>query len=92
MASVSIGGVSQKSLINHSLNGILVSPLATFAVLTTRTADHHLSLRMSIINGESSTSVLDAIRVPATVAVSDVHRAGTRVHIPAHSGSEAHNG
>ncbi|GKF34292.1 hypothetical protein Tco_0107492, partial [Tanacetum coccineum] len=29
---------------------------------------------------------------PATVAVSDVHGAGTRVHIPAHGGSEAHSG
>ncbi|GJW76644.1 hypothetical protein Tco_0138326, partial [Tanacetum coccineum] len=29
---------------------------------------------------------------PAIVAVSDVNRAGTRVHIPAHGGSEAHNG
>ncbi|GKB15734.1 hypothetical protein Tco_0849657 [Tanacetum coccineum] len=29
---------------------------------------------------------------PATVAVPDVHGAGTRVHIPAHGGFEAHNG
>ncbi|GJT56910.1 hypothetical protein Tco_0991964 [Tanacetum coccineum] len=29
---------------------------------------------------------------PATIAVSDVHGAGTRVHIPAHGGSEAYNG
>ncbi|GJV56487.1 hypothetical protein Tco_1457492 [Tanacetum coccineum] len=29
---------------------------------------------------------------PATVAVSDVHGAETRVHIPAHGGSEAQNG
>nr|GEV45466.1 putative reverse transcriptase domain-containing protein [Tanacetum cinerariifolium] len=26
-----------------------------------------------------------------TLAVSNVHGAGTRMHIPAHSGSEAHN-
>ncbi|GJZ80377.1 hypothetical protein Tco_0645371 [Tanacetum coccineum] len=29
---------------------------------------------------------------PATVAVSDVHVARTRVHIPAHSGFDTHNG
>ncbi|GKF13590.1 hypothetical protein Tco_0055052, partial [Tanacetum coccineum] len=29
---------------------------------------------------------------PATLAVSDGHEAGTRVHIPAHGVSEAHNG
>ncbi|GKC47266.1 hypothetical protein Tco_1064988, partial [Tanacetum coccineum] len=29
---------------------------------------------------------------PATVDVSDVHRAGTRVHIPAHGGSKVQNG
>ncbi|GKF52238.1 hypothetical protein Tco_0148705, partial [Tanacetum coccineum] len=28
---------------------------------------------------------------PATIVVFDVHVAGTRVHIPAHGGSEAHN-
>ncbi|GKF85713.1 hypothetical protein Tco_0253540, partial [Tanacetum coccineum] len=28
---------------------------------------------------------------PATIVVSDVHGAGTRVHIPAHGGSEASN-
>ncbi|GKB14107.1 hypothetical protein Tco_0848030 [Tanacetum coccineum] len=29
---------------------------------------------------------------PGTVVVSDVHGAETRVHIPVHGGSEAHNG
>ncbi|GKG53566.1 hypothetical protein Tco_0554966, partial [Tanacetum coccineum] len=29
---------------------------------------------------------------PTTVAVSDVHGAGTRMHIPSHGGSEAHSG
>ncbi|GKB06551.1 hypothetical protein Tco_0834784 [Tanacetum coccineum] len=32
------------------------------------------------------------IKYPVTVAVSDVHGAGTRVHIPAHGGPKAHNG
>ncbi|GKF01194.1 hypothetical protein Tco_0028117 [Tanacetum coccineum] len=31
------------------------------------------------------------IEYPAAVAVSDVPRFGTRVHTPAHGGSEAHN-
>ncbi|GKA67104.1 hypothetical protein Tco_0766912 [Tanacetum coccineum] len=59
MASVSIGGVSLKSLINHSLNGFW-----------------------------SHVVWVGVVRR----AVSDVHRAGTRVHIPARGGSEAHNG
>ncbi|GJZ82867.1 hypothetical protein Tco_0648040, partial [Tanacetum coccineum] len=36
--------------------------------------------------------VVSESKYPATVVVSDVHGARTRVHIPAHSGSEAHNG
>ncbi|GJX09610.1 hypothetical protein Tco_0199469 [Tanacetum coccineum] len=31
------------------------------------------------------------IKYPAAVTVSDVPGSGTRVHAPAHSGSEAHN-
>ncbi|GKD64074.1 hypothetical protein Tco_1306182, partial [Tanacetum coccineum] len=36
--------------------------------------------------------VPDAYEYPATIDVSDVHGAETRVHIPAHGGSEAQNG
>ncbi|GKC97790.1 hypothetical protein Tco_1168065 [Tanacetum coccineum] len=42
--------------------------------------------------GESLLYVPDAYEYPATIVVSDVHGAGTRVHIPAHGRSEAHNG
>ncbi|GKD12182.1 hypothetical protein Tco_1196589, partial [Tanacetum coccineum] len=54
--------------------------------LTTRPACHpSLVLCLSSL-GESLPSV------PYIYAISDVHGAGTRVHIPAHGGSEAHNG
>ncbi|GJZ05021.1 hypothetical protein Tco_0538296, partial [Tanacetum coccineum] len=36
--------------------------------------------------------VVSESEYPATVAVSDGHEAGTRVHIPAHGVSKAHNG
>ncbi|GJV10343.1 hypothetical protein Tco_1351884 [Tanacetum coccineum] len=35
--------------------------------------------------------VVSESEYPATVVVSDVHGVGTRVHIPAHGGSKAHN-
>nr|GEZ92591.1 hypothetical protein [Tanacetum cinerariifolium] len=41
---------------------------------------------------ESLPSVLDTYEYPTPVAASDVHGAETRVHIPAHGGSEAQNG
>nr|GFC31570.1 hypothetical protein [Tanacetum cinerariifolium] len=41
--------------------------------------------------GESSTARPTA-KYPVTVAVSDVHGAETRVHIPTHGGFEAQNG
>nr|GEU30077.1 hypothetical protein [Tanacetum cinerariifolium] len=33
----------------------------------------------------------DAYEYPAVVVVSEVHEAKTRMHTPAHGGSEAHN-
>ncbi|GJY31124.1 hypothetical protein Tco_0414619, partial [Tanacetum coccineum] len=61
-------------------------------VLTTRPACH-LSLASCLSSyGESLPSVLDAYEYPATVAVSDVHGARTRVHILVHGVSEANNG
>ncbi|GJY76816.1 hypothetical protein Tco_0481932 [Tanacetum coccineum] len=65
---------------------------ATLAVLTTRPACHPSPASCLSSHGESLPSVPDAYEYPATVAVSDVHGAGTRVHIPAHGGSEAYNG
>ncbi|GKE79329.1 hypothetical protein Tco_1545449, partial [Tanacetum coccineum] len=60
---------------------------ATLAVLTTRLACHPSLASCLSSHGESLPSVPDAY----VVAVSDVHGAWTRVHIPAHGGSEAHN-
>ncbi|GJW23295.1 hypothetical protein Tco_0033917 [Tanacetum coccineum] len=39
-----------------------------------------------------SMEILTHAKYPAAVVVSDVHGAGTRVHIPAHGVSKAHNG
>ncbi|GJW20868.1 hypothetical protein Tco_0031490 [Tanacetum coccineum] len=65
---------------------------AALAELTTRHACHpSLASCLSSLR-ESLPSVLDAYGYPAIVAVSDVHRAGTRMHRPAHDGSEAQNG
>ncbi|GJR09660.1 hypothetical protein Tco_0792312 [Tanacetum coccineum] len=72
----------------------LPSPLlssATLAVLTTRPACHPSLASCLSSLGESLPSVPDAYEYPATVVVSDVHGPETRVHTPAHGGSEAHN-
>ncbi|GJY18901.1 hypothetical protein Tco_0390392 [Tanacetum coccineum] len=61
-------------------------------VLTTRPACHSsLASCLSSLK-ESLPSVPDAYGYSAAVAVSYVHGAETRVHIPAHGGSEAQNG
>ncbi|GJT17064.1 hypothetical protein Tco_0875770 [Tanacetum coccineum] len=60
---------------------------AALAVLTTRPACHpSLILCLSSL-GES----LPSVPYIYAVAVSDVPGSGTRVHTPAHGGSEAHN-
>ncbi|GKD01341.1 hypothetical protein Tco_1171615 [Tanacetum coccineum] len=56
------------------------------AVLTTRPACHP-SLALCLPSDEES-----LLSMPDAYAVSDVHEAGTRMHILAHGGSEAHNG
>ncbi|GJT62540.1 hypothetical protein Tco_1006073 [Tanacetum coccineum] len=56
--------------------------------VTPTLASMSLIIRKSLV----STPVPDAYEYPATVVVCDVHGAGTRVHIPAQCGSEAHNG
>ncbi|GJY58515.1 hypothetical protein Tco_0458407 [Tanacetum coccineum] len=64
---------------------------AVLNVLTTRSACH-LSLASCLLSlGESLLSVPDAYEYPATIDVSDVHGAETRMHIPTHDGSEAQN-
>ncbi|GKE74285.1 hypothetical protein Tco_1536326 [Tanacetum coccineum] len=60
-------------------------------VLTTRPVCHPSLPSCLSLHGESLPSVPDAYKYPATVAVSDVHGAGTRVDIPAHGRSKAHN-
>ncbi|GKB21244.1 hypothetical protein Tco_0855167 [Tanacetum coccineum] len=65
---------------------------ATLAVLTTRPACHSSLASCLSLHGESLLSVPDAYEYPAAVAVSNVHGAETRVHIPAHGRSEAQNG
>ncbi|GKE43189.1 hypothetical protein Tco_1470473 [Tanacetum coccineum] len=64
---------------------------AALAVLTTRPACH-LSL-ISCLSSlrESIPFVPYVYEYPAAVSMSDVPGFGTRVHTPAHSGSEAHN-
>ncbi|GKC91744.1 hypothetical protein Tco_1152393, partial [Tanacetum coccineum] len=64
---------------------------AALAVLTTRPTCHPSLASCLSSLGESLLSVPNAYEYPATVAVSDVHGAGTRVHIPALGGSEAQN-
>ncbi|GJY15109.1 hypothetical protein Tco_0385531 [Tanacetum coccineum] len=59
---------------------------AALIVLTTRPTCHASLASCLSPHGESLLYVSDAYDV------SDVHEAGTRVHIPAHGGSEAHNG
>ncbi|GKF31789.1 hypothetical protein Tco_0101587, partial [Tanacetum coccineum] len=60
---------------------------AALAVLTTRPACHS-SLALCLLSlGESLTYVPNAY----AIAVSDVHGAETRIHIPAHGGSKAHD-
>ncbi|GKF15370.1 hypothetical protein Tco_0056832, partial [Tanacetum coccineum] len=59
---------------------------AALAVITARPACHP-SLASCLSSHEESLPY-----VPNAYAVSDVHGVGTHVHIPAHGGSEAHNG
>ncbi|GJS54592.1 hypothetical protein Tco_0627954 [Tanacetum coccineum] len=64
----------------------------TTRLLTTRPACRpSLAICLSSL-GESLPSVPDTYEYPATVAVSDVHGAKTRMHIPAHGGFKAQNG
>ncbi|GKA59291.1 hypothetical protein Tco_0758604 [Tanacetum coccineum] len=73
------------------LEGLLLMTMLSYAALATLTTQPacHLSLVSCLSSlGESLPSVPDAY----AVAVSDVHGAETRVHIPAHGGSEAQNG
>ncbi|GKF01303.1 hypothetical protein Tco_0028226 [Tanacetum coccineum] len=65
---------------------------AALAVLTTRPACYPSLTSCLSSHRESLLSVPNAYEYPATIAVSDVHGIGTCVHIPAHGGSEAHNG
>ncbi|GKC21841.1 hypothetical protein Tco_1537276, partial [Tanacetum coccineum] len=74
---------------------------AALAVLTTRPAYHPSLASYLSSHGESLPFVPDAYgqslkalpsQPAASGTVSDVHGAGTRVHIPVHGGSEAHNG
>ncbi|GJU24302.1 hypothetical protein Tco_1162923 [Tanacetum coccineum] len=59
---------------------------AALAMLTTQPACHPcLALYLSLLKESLP-------YVPDVYAVSDGHGAKTRMHIPAHSGSEAHNG
>ncbi|GKF13029.1 hypothetical protein Tco_0050955 [Tanacetum coccineum] len=60
---------------------------AALAVLTTRHACHPSLTSCLSSLGESLPPVPDAY----DVVVSDVPESGTRVHTPAHGGSEAHN-
>ncbi|GKB34954.1 hypothetical protein Tco_0879896 [Tanacetum coccineum] len=53
---------------------------------------YYAFLRTNCPSKESLLSVPDAYEYPATIAVFDVHGAGTRVHILAHGMSETHNG
>ncbi|GKD69052.1 hypothetical protein Tco_1323142 [Tanacetum coccineum] len=57
----------------------------SLAVLTTQPACHSSLTSCLSSHRESLLSVTDAY------IVSDVHGAGTRVHIPTYDGSEAHN-
>nr|GFC57999.1 hypothetical protein [Tanacetum cinerariifolium] len=72
------------------LGGIFGPCLIT--VPTTRPACHSSLVLCLPSLGESLPSVPNAYEHPATVAVSDVHGAKTRVYIPAHGRSEAQNG
>ncbi|GKE41024.1 hypothetical protein Tco_1464429, partial [Tanacetum coccineum] len=74
---------------------------AALAVLTTRPACHpslafcHSSHRESLLSvPDTYGQSLEALpsQPAASGTVSDVHGAGTRVHIPAHGGFEAYNG
>ncbi|GKD23218.1 hypothetical protein Tco_1224921 [Tanacetum coccineum] len=76
------------------------SPLLALAVLTTRPACHPSLASCLSSHGESLQYVpnaygqsLEALssQPAASRTVSNVHGAETRMHIPAHGGSEAHN-
>ncbi|GJR38104.1 hypothetical protein Tco_1213788 [Tanacetum coccineum] len=92
MACVSIGGVSLKSLINHSLDGfwshvvwVGVASRATFDVLATRPTCHSSLASCLSSLGESLPSV------PGDYAVV-VPGYGSRVHTHDHDRSEAPDG
>ncbi|GJW18084.1 hypothetical protein Tco_0025520 [Tanacetum coccineum] len=85
MASISIGGVSQKSLINHSLNGfrshVVWLSSAALAVLTTRPAcPLFLSLCLSSY-GESLSSVPDAYGQSLKALPSQLVVSGSKSHV-----------
>nr|GEY78482.1 hypothetical protein [Tanacetum cinerariifolium] len=67
-------------------------PDSILSMLTTRPACHPSLVSCLLSLRESLPPVPNAYEYPAAVAASDVHGAETRVHIPAHSGSEAQNG
>ncbi|GJR94752.1 hypothetical protein Tco_0266926 [Tanacetum coccineum] len=64
---------------------------AALAVLTTRPACPPSLVSCLSSLGESLPSMPYVYEYPAAVAVSDVPGSRTRVHTPAHGGSEAHN-
>ncbi|GKD79906.1 hypothetical protein Tco_1342527 [Tanacetum coccineum] len=97
MAFISIGGVSLKSLINYGSNRfwshvvlhlVLAVQLssAALAVLTTRPTCYSF-LALCLASLEESLPWY-----PVAEAVSVVPGDGTRMHTPAYSASEAHNG
>ncbi|GJY06666.1 hypothetical protein Tco_0373720 [Tanacetum coccineum] len=83
VASISIGGVSQKSLINHSLNRFWSHVVWVDVVRESLPS-------VPDAYGQS----LEALpsQPAASGTVSDVYGAETRVHVPAHGGYKAHNG
>ncbi|GKF37872.1 hypothetical protein Tco_0114630 [Tanacetum coccineum] len=89
MASISISGVSQKGLINHSLYGfqghVIWLSSTALDVLATRPACHSSLASCFLLLEESLPYVPDAYAID----VSDVPGYGSRVHIHDHGGSKA---
>ncbi|GJS87585.1 hypothetical protein Tco_0770221 [Tanacetum coccineum] len=83
MASISISGVSQKGLINHSLDRFW-SHVVWVGVVRS-------SIRSSSCRWCHDSSTIQE-KKPVAVAVSDVPRDGSRVHTHDHGGSEAPDG
>ncbi|GJW03062.1 hypothetical protein Tco_1561918 [Tanacetum coccineum] len=85
MASISISGVSQKSLINHSLDGFwshVVWVGVVRSVLTTRPAcQPSLALCLSSL-GESLLSVLDAYGQYLKALLSQPTESVSESHVP----------